>query len=108
MPARCPRFSTRVLALVTLLVWLLDHPPAPGEPLILNAGSGRRTTLLELAALAQATTRARIGHLVLGNTYRHPAITAKAACTLDHISDGRAGWRSGRRCVRWDAPASPK
>jgi F420-dependent oxidoreductase-like protein len=51
-----------------------------------------------LSALAQATTRARIGHLVNGNTYRHPCITAKMATTLDHISGGRfnlgigAGW----------------
>ena len=51
-----------------------------------------------LAALAQATTRARIGHLVNGNTYRNPCVTAKMAATLDHISGGRfnlgigAGW----------------
>jgi len=51
-----------------------------------------------LSALAQATHRARIGHLVNGNTYRHPCITAKMAATLDHISGGRfnlgigAGW----------------
>jgi len=51
-----------------------------------------------LSALAQATTRVRIGHLVNGNTYRHPCITAKMAATLDHISGGRfnlgigAGW----------------
>lgn len=51
-----------------------------------------------LSALAQATTRARIGHMVNGNTYRHPCITAKMAATLDHISGGRlnlgigAGW----------------
>jgi F420-dependent oxidoreductase-like protein len=51
-----------------------------------------------LSALAQATTRARIGHLVNGNTYRHPCVTAKMAATLDHISGGRlnlgigAGW----------------
>src|SRR5262245_23885001 len=51
-----------------------------------------------LSALAQATKRARIGHLVNGNTYRHPCITAKMASTLDHISGGRlnlgigAGW----------------
>jgi F420-dependent oxidoreductase-like protein len=51
-----------------------------------------------LSALAQATKGARIGHLVNGNTYRHPCVTAKMAATLDHISDGRfnlgigAGW----------------
>jgi alkanesulfonate monooxygenase SsuD/methylene tetrahydromethanopterin reductase-like flavin-dependent oxidoreductase (luciferase family) len=42
-----------------------------------------------LAALAQATTHARIGTLVSGNTYRHPCVTAKMAATLDHVSGGR-------------------
>lgn len=51
-----------------------------------------------LSALAMVTKRARIGHLVAGNTYRHPSVTAKMAATLDHISGGRfnlgigAGW----------------
>ena len=51
-----------------------------------------------LAALAVHTTRIRIGALVTGNTYRHPAILAKIATTVDVISDGRlefgigAGW----------------
>src|SRR5512147_373652 len=51
-----------------------------------------------LSAQAQATRRARIGHLVNGKTYRNPCITAKMAATLDHISGGRlnlgigAGW----------------
>jgi len=51
-----------------------------------------------LSALAQATNLARIGHLVTGNTYRHPCLTAKMAVSLDHISSGRlnlgigAGW----------------
>jgi F420-dependent oxidoreductase-like protein len=52
-----------------------------------------------LTALATLTTKARLGTLVLGNTYRHPAIVANMAATLDHVSNGRlilglgAGWQ---------------
>ena len=45
---------------------------------------------LTLAAWAQATERVRIGLMVGGNTFREPALTAKMATTLDHISGGRA------------------
>jgi probable F420-dependent oxidoreductase len=59
------------------------------------------TALAPMVALpfaAAATTTLRIGMLVLGNDYKHPAVVAKEAATLDVLSDGRlefglgAGW----------------
>ena len=59
------------------------------------------TAFAPMAALpfaAAATTTLRIGMLVLGNDYKHPAVVAKEAATLDVLSDGRlefglgAGW----------------
>jgi len=52
-----------------------------------------------LAGLAEATSRARLGALVMGSTYRHPAVVANMVATIDHISGGRAiaglgaGWQ---------------
>lgn len=52
-----------------------------------------------LAALAAEVPRVRLGSLVAGNTYRHPAVLANQATTIDHISGGRfvlglgAGWQ---------------
>ena len=51
-----------------------------------------------LTAAAMATERLRIGSLVFDNDFRHPALLAKAAATLDVLSGGRlelgigAGW----------------
>ncbi|KAA0105611.1 LLM class F420-dependent oxidoreductase [Mycolicibacterium sp. P1-5] len=51
-----------------------------------------------LTALAQATTRLRLGNLVTGIHYRHPAVLANMAAAVDIISGGRlelgigAGW----------------
>jgi len=65
--------------------WTFDHFVAvmmdPFEP-CLEAWSC-------LAALAVHTSKIRIGALVTGNTYRHPAILAKIATTVDVISGGR-------------------
>ncbi|MGD9710962.1 MAG: TIGR03560 family F420-dependent LLM class oxidoreductase [Thermomicrobiales bacterium] len=74
--------------------WLFDHfAPIQGD---LDGPCLEGWTTL--AALAQATQRLRIGLMVTGNTYRHPAVLAKTAATLDVISAGRldfgvgAGW----------------
>ena len=51
-----------------------------------------------LSAMAAHTSRIRCGILVVGNTYRHPAVLANIAATIDHVSGGRlelgvgAGW----------------
>jgi F420-dependent oxidoreductase-like protein len=74
--------------------WTMDHfypltPPMDGPHL---------ESWAVLAAMAQATKRLRLGCMVNGMHYRHPAVTANAAVTLDHISNGRfnlglgAGW----------------
>jgi F420-dependent oxidoreductase-like protein len=42
-----------------------------------------------LAAMAALTSRARVGCMVTGVTYRHPAVLANMAVTVDHISGGR-------------------
>ena len=39
--------------------------------------------------MAAHTSRVRCGMLVLGVTYRHPAVVAKMAATIDHVSGGR-------------------
>jgi probable F420-dependent oxidoreductase len=56
------------------------------------------TPVPALAAAAAVTTTLRIGTIVFANDYRHPALLAKEAATLDLLSDGRfefglgAGW----------------
>ena len=69
-------------------VLVMDHfyqLPGLGEPddFMLEA-----YTLL--GALASVTSSVRLGALVTGNTYRNPAILAKAVTTLDIVSGGRA------------------
>jgi len=53
-----------------------------------GANAWEATTIL--GAVAAVTSRARLGALVLCNLFRHPATTAQAITTLDHLSGGRA------------------
>jgi alkanesulfonate monooxygenase SsuD/methylene tetrahydromethanopterin reductase-like flavin-dependent oxidoreductase (luciferase family) len=64
--------------------WLFDHLYGPGLP---DLPSFEGWTLA--TALLARTTRLRVGHLVNCNNFRHPALLAKMATTLDVISGGR-------------------
>jgi F420-dependent oxidoreductase-like protein len=64
--------------------WLFDHLYAPGMP---DAPALEGWTLA--AALLARTSRLRVGHLVTCNNFRHPALLARMATTLDVISAGR-------------------
>ena len=85
--------------------WIFDHFVALGE-----GGGGSHEAFVTMAALAALTHRLQLGHLVLGNTYRHPALVAKSGATMDDVSRGRfvLAWapvaRGGARHVRYDLP----
>ena len=65
-------------------IWLADHFLDPYNP----TGDWYEAWTL-LAALATFTEKIRIGTLVTSIPLRHPAILARQALTVDHISDGR-------------------
>jgi F420-dependent oxidoreductase-like protein len=71
--------------------WLFDHfAPIQGD---LDGPCFEGWTLL--SALAAQTSRLRVGLMVAGNTYRHPAVHAHMAATVDVISNGRLDFGVG-------------
>jgi F420-dependent oxidoreductase-like protein len=76
-------------------IWFADHflPNAP------DAAQPVLECWTVLAGLAATVPRIRLGSLVSGNTYRHPAVLTNIATAVDHISEGRvvlglgAGWQ---------------
>ena len=74
--------------------WTFDH----FYPILSDSTGPCLEGWITLTALAQATTRLRVGVLVTGIHYRHPAVLANMASALDVISRGRlelgigAGW----------------
>jgi F420-dependent oxidoreductase-like protein len=76
-------------------IWLFDHfhtVPKPTDEITFES-------FVSLSALAALTERVRLGHVVICNGFRNPALTAKMAGTLDVVSGGRfdlgigAGWK---------------
>ena len=75
--------------------WYADHfmPDAPAT------STPWPEAWMTLAGVGALVPRLRLGTLVTGNTYRHPAVLAKMAATLDHMTGGRvvlglgSGWQ---------------
>lgn len=74
-------------------IWFVDHFWSRGVPQMDHLEAA---TLM--AAISVLTERLRVGTLVMCNSYRNPALLAKMAASLDHLSNGRfmlglgAGW----------------
>lgn len=74
--------------------WLNDHLTDPNR----DRGGPSFETMTTLAALAHLVPGKTVGQTVLAATFRHPALLAKEAMTLDHLTGGRymlalgAGW----------------
>jgi F420-dependent oxidoreductase-like protein len=82
-------------------LWAFDHfhtVPEPTDEITFES-------FTVLSALAMATRRVRLGHMVVCTGFRNPAHTAKLVSTLDVVSGGRfelgigAGWKKDE----WEA-----
>ena len=72
-------------------IWVYDHfhnVPRPAHESVFECWT-------TMAALAEATSRIRLGQMVSCTSYRSPALTAKITANIDVISDGRLEWGVG-------------
>lgn len=85
-------------------MWIMDHLYPPGLP---GVPSLEAWTLA--SALLTSTTTLRVGHMVGCNNFRHPALLAKMATSLDVISGGRlvVGLGSGSFSIEHDQAGLP-
>jgi probable F420-dependent oxidoreductase len=85
--------------------WVLERPGGAG----LDDETNTWDAPAMLAAVAAVTKKVRVGGLVLCNLFRHPATTAQAITTLDHISGGRAmlGLGSGWTRAEFEMMGAP-
>ncbi|MCC6628285.1 MAG: TIGR03560 family F420-dependent LLM class oxidoreductase [Chloroflexi bacterium] len=67
-------------------LWVFDHLVSMRD----GVDGPTMEAWMLLAALAPLTRHLQLGTLVTSNTFRHPALLAKQAVTLDHVSGGRA------------------
>ena len=93
--ARSVDLARQAEALGIESLWVFDHfhtVPDPTDEITFESFS-------MLAALAMATRRVRLGHMVVCTAFRNPGLTAKLTSTIDVISGGRfelgigAGWK---------------
>jgi len=81
--------------------WTGDH----FYPFLSNPGGPCLEGWVSLAGLAQRTRRLRVGVLVSGMPYRHPAVLAKMAAALDIASSGRLELGLGAACYQAECDA---
>jgi probable F420-dependent oxidoreductase len=97
-PSRCRDLAQAAEGLGYDLITFPDHLVPEGYDRQYDPHSPLYDPFAIAATVADATKKIRIGHLVLCNLFRHPAIMAQSLVTLDHISGGRvvvglgAGW----------------
>ncbi|MBX3027268.1 LLM class flavin-dependent oxidoreductase [bacterium] len=88
--AEMKALATQAEALGFGVLMLADHIVYEGPEKQIDTSWPSYDAMVRAALLLEATSRVRVGHLVLCNLFRHPAITAQGILTLDHLSGGRA------------------